>query len=171
MSPAERILGLDVALRSTGYAVLERTPGDIRAVDCGLVRTPPKLPLSECLRRLLGGVQDIISSYSPDVAAIEAGFYSRNARTAMLLGMARGSVVAALSAGEIPVYEYAPRRVKQAVCGYGNAGKEQVATLVCQLLSLDGENLADDTTDALAVALCHAHTSIAMQGIHLPSPL
>ncbi len=167
----ERILGLDVALRCTGYGVIERSTRQIRVLDCGYVRTPAGKPVSECLRNLHGAVEDLLTSHQPTVAAIEAGFYSRNARTAMTLGMARGTAVALLARTGINTYEYSPRRVKQAVCGYGNAGKEQVARLVAEVLNLDSANLSADTTDALAVCLCHAHTTISMQGLHLPDPI
>lgn len=167
----ERILGLDIALRCTGYGVIERSTRQIRVLDCGYVRTPAGKPVSECLRNLHCAVEDLLASHQPTVAAIEAGFYSRNARTAMTLGMARGAAVALLAKAGIRAYEYSPRRVKQAVCGYGNAGKEQVARLVADVLSLDAANLGADTTDALAVCLCHAHTSIALQGLHLPDPI
>lgn len=167
----ERILGLDIALRRTGFAVVERTPSALSVLDCGYISTPAKAPLSECLKRIYGGVADLLGRHTPDLAAIEAGFYSRNARTAMLLGMARGAAVAVLAEGGVAAYEYPPRRVKQAVCGYGNAGKEQVARIVCEVLGLETTGLSDDTTDALAVCLCHAHTSISLQGLHLPDPM
>lgn len=158
-------------MRCTGFGVVERTPESIRVLDCGYVKTPAGRPLSECLSNLHGGVADLLGRFHPTVAAIEAGFFSRNAKTAMLLGMARGAVVSLLAKADIPTYEYPPRRVKQAVCGYGNAGKEQVARLVCEVLQLNGASLSDDTTDALAVCLCHAHTSVALQGLKLPEPL
>ena len=89
----------------------------------------------------------------------------------MTLGAARGVVIAALAGLSIPMYEYAPRRVKQAVCGYGNASKEQVAMLLAKFLSIGVADVPDDATDALALAVCHAQTAFAVQGLILPKPL
>lgn len=166
-----RILGIDPALRCTGYGVLDAGVGSLTAVDCGVIRTPAKRPLSECLRRLAGGIGELIDSYSPDVLALEGGFYSRNAKTAMILGSARGVVIAGAAVREIPVYEYAPRRIKQAVCGYGNAGKDQVAVMLCQVTGLDRGDLQADATDALAVAFCHLNAFQTNQGLFMPKPI
>jgi crossover junction endodeoxyribonuclease RuvC len=85
--------------------------------------------------------------------------------------MARGAVVAALTGAGLPIYEYAPRRVKQAVCGYGNASKEQVALLMSQILGIRVDEIPHDATDALAIAVCHGQTAHAAQGLVLPAPL
>jgi len=166
-----RILGVDAALRCTGYGVLESDGRRFRAVDCGVIRTPKSAPMSECLRSTLLGMRDLVRSYSPEVAAIEGGFYCRNVRTAMTLGAVRGVAIAVLTEHGVPVFEYAPRRVKQAVCGYGNAAKEQVALMVGTLLCLNVEEVDDDATDALALALCHAQTAFSVGGMYLPDPL
>lgn len=152
-----RVLALDVALRCTGYGVVDADGrGGFRAVDCGVIRTSPKERLSECLRRLAGGIRELIDLYHPETAAIEGGFFFKNARTAMVLGAARGVAMAWLAERDVPIYEYAPRRVKQAVCGFGNAGKAQVALVVATRLGLNVADIKDDATDALALALCHA---------------
>ncbi len=166
-----RILGVDTALRCTGYGVVDAAKSRVEAVDCGVIKTPQKAPLSECLRRLAGGIRELVRSYSPEAASIEGAFYFRNVRTAMVLGSARGVVIAVLSEFGVPIYEYAPRRVKQAVCGYGNAGKEQVALLVANMLALDVTEVPKDATDALALALCHAHTASTAGGLSMPEPL
>ncbi len=166
-----RILGVDSALRCTGFGLIDTDGQQYRAVDCGVIRTSPKEPMSECLRRLAGGVRELAEGYAPDVVALEGGFFFKNAKTAMVLGMARGAVVAALTELRLPIYEYAPRRVKQAVCGYGNAGKEQVALLVAQILKIPVADVKDDATDALALAICHAQTRFTVQGLRLPDPL
>ena len=155
-----RILALDVALRCTGYGVVDVDGrGGFRAVDCGVIRTSAKERLSECLRRLAGGIRELIDTYQPETAAIEGGFFFKNARTAMVLGAARGVAMACLAEREIPMYEYAPRRVKQAVCGFGGAGKEQVALIIATRLGLTVTQIQDDATDALALALCHAQAA------------
>ncbi|MFA5205130.1 MAG: crossover junction endodeoxyribonuclease RuvC [Lentisphaeria bacterium] len=155
-----RILGLDVSLRCTGYGVVDPDGrGGFRAVDCGVIRTTAKHPLSECLRRLAGGIRELIDAYHPEVAAIEGGFFFKNARTAMVLGAARGVAIAWLAERDVPLYEYAPMRAKQAVCGFGNASKEQVAQIVATRLGLTAAQTADDATDALAIALCHGQAA------------
>lgn len=166
-----RILAIDPALRCTGYAVIEANGHAYTAVDCGVIKTAAGRPLSECLTRLSCGVRELVDSFTPNVSAIESGFYSKNAKTAMLLGSARGAVIAPIAEAEIEIYEYAPRRVKQAICGHGNADKEQIANLVKQLLGLTGQKLRNDATDALAIGICHANTYFTNQGIFLPNPL
>jgi len=166
-----RIVGIDPALRRTGYAVIDSDGNQHRALDCGVVSTPAGKPLSECLRRLQGGILEIIRAYQPAMAALEGGFYSRNAKTAMLLGCARGTVIAVFAAADLPVYEYAPRRVKQAISGYGNADKEQIASLMSSIFGIEADGLPRDATDALAIAVCHSHTYFTNQGLFLPRPL
>lgn len=150
-----RILGMDTALRKTGWGVVEICGKQLRGVDCGVVVNPPTSSITDCMRRLNGAIKGLIERYSPDAVAIEGGFYCRNARTAIILGTARGAVLGVLAEAELPVYEYAPRRAKQAVTGRGNASKEQVAAMVANLLKIQVGNLADDSTDALALAICH----------------
>jgi len=162
---------MDTALRCTGFGIIDSDGQVFEPVDCGVIRTTPKDSMAECLRRLSGGVRELVKTYAPDVAAIEGGFFFKNAKTAMILGMARGAVVATLAELAIPMYEYAPRRVKQAVVGYGNASKEQVALLVAQILGLDVHAVPDDATDALAMAICHAQTVSSAQGLFLPRPI
>lgn len=151
-----RIIGIDTALRKTGWGVIEVAGNTIRAVDCGVVVNPATAPVTECLRHLNQAVHGLIGVYKPDEAAIEGGFYCRNARTAIVLGTARGAVLAELAAACLPVYEYAPRRAKQCVTGKGSAAKEQVAAMVSNILDIRVDNLANDSTDALALAICHA---------------
>ena len=166
-----RILGMDTALRCTGFGVIDTDGQQYHAVDCGVIRTTAKEPLSECLRRIAGGVRELAEGYAPDVIALEGGFFFKNAKTAMVLGMARGVVVGTMAELRLPIYEYAPRRVKQAVCGYGDAGKQQVALIVSQILNMPLADVKDDATDALALAICHAQTQFIVQGLRLPKPL
>jgi crossover junction endodeoxyribonuclease RuvC len=165
------LLGVDTALRCTGYGVIEVEGKQFRAIDCGVIRNKPKMRHSECLRRVGGGIREIVAKFAPDVSAIEGGFFAKNAKTSMVLGMARGVVVGELAGAEIDVYEYAPRRVKQAVVGYGNASKDDVAITVARMLNLNVADIPDDATDALAVALCHSLTQQSANGIYLPDPL
>ena len=166
-----RILGVDTALRTTGYGVVDSQGSRLSAVDAGVIRTTRQFPFSECLRRLAGGVRELVKLHAPDVVAIEGAFYCRNVNTTMVLGSARGAVIATLAELAIPMYEYAPRRVKQAICGNGGATKQQVALLVAQILGIAVGNLGDDSTDALALCICHAHTAQCKGGLSLPAPL
>jgi crossover junction endodeoxyribonuclease RuvC len=166
-----RILGVDTALRTTGFGLVDCEGNRMVAVDCGVIQTSPAQPFSECLRRLAGGVRELVKTHAPDEAVIEGAFYCRNVRTTMVLGSARGAVIAVLAELGIPIYEYAPRRVKQSVCGFGNASKQQVALLVAQFLHIQVDNLRDDATDALALAICHAQTCRVSGGFGVPEKL
>ena len=166
-----RILGVDTALRKTGYGVLETDGSSFTVLDCGLIQNKRTDSLSTCLHALSGGIREILDLYAPRETALEGSFFSRNAKTAMLLGMARGAVVSTVTWSEIPIYEYAPRRAKQAVCGNGNARKEQVALVLRQLLNLDVEHMPDDATDALSLAVCHTHMRCSGGGVLVPEPL
>jgi crossover junction endodeoxyribonuclease RuvC len=166
-----RLLGVDTALRTTGFGLVDCQGNRMTAVDCGIITTTARQPLSECLRRLAGGVRELVATYAPNEAVLEGAFFSRNVRTAMMLGSARGAVIAALAELQIPIYEYAPRRVKQSVCGFGNASKPQVALLVAHLLHIEVDRLPDDATDALALAICHAYTCRVAGGFGVPDAL
>lgn len=166
-----RILGLDTALRCTGYGLIDTDGQQWVAVDCGVIRTSTGQPLSDCLRRIAGGVRELGERFAPDMVAIEGGFFFKNAKTAMVLGAARGAVIATLAGMNLPIYEYAPRRIKQAVCGYGDAGKEQVSLIVSQILRMPITAMDDDATDALAAAVCHGQALFTTQGLLLPKPL
>ncbi len=150
------ILGLDPAIRTTGYGVVERLEdGRYRILDCGVIRNTASMPHSECLRRLSGGVGQLVEKFKPEHASIEEPFVGRNAGTAIILGMARGAIVAELARHHIPVYAYSPRSAKKAATGYGGASKEQIAALLSAELEIDVSAIALDATDALALAMCH----------------
>lgn len=152
-----RVLGVDTSLRSTGVGVIEdRGPG-LAAVYYGVIRNPPSCRPSACLERLRAGLEEVLGSLRPDEAAVEGIFFCRNVRTAVQLGEARGIVLAACARAGVPVYEYSPRRVKQALVGVGSAHKEQVARMVVSLLGLR-EVPPEDAADALALAICHRHS-------------
>lgn len=151
-----RILGIDTSLRSTGVGVVDAVGSRQSAVEYGAIRIPAAVSLSECLKRLHHGIVDIIDRTRPEAAAIEGIFFCKNANTAVVLGEARGVVIAACAEKGLPVYEYAPRRVKQAIVGNGAAEKMQVRKMVMALLALK-EEPQEDAGDALALALCHLH--------------
>lgn len=134
----------------------------MRLMEAMTLSIPPKRPLSECLRRLDEGLAELVMKYQPECAAIEGIFYCKNVKTAVTLGEARGVAITVCSRAKLPVFEYSPRRVKQALVGHGEASKEQVARMVIRLLGL-AETPQEDSADALAIAICHAqaHSSIA----------
>jgi crossover junction endodeoxyribonuclease RuvC len=153
-----RVLGIDTSLRSTGVAVVESRGTALAAVEYDTLRIPAAASLSECLRRLADGIGETIGRTAPDAVAIEGVFYCKNVKTAILLGEARGAVIAACAARAVPVYEYEPRRIKQALVGFGGAEKAQVRMMAMRLLGLDVEP-QEDAGDALALAICHLHGS------------
>ena len=164
MNKPVRILGIDTSLRSTGVGVVEAQGNKLSAVEYRTIKTSAKSRLSECLGLLNKELLDIIKRHNPDAAAIEGAFFCKNVKTAMILGHARGTAIAACNSLDLPVYEYAPRKVKQAVVGFGTAGKTQVRKMVMTLLALD-EEPEEDAGDALAIAVCHLHNRSAHEAL------
>lgn len=150
-----RILGLDPGSRRTGYGVIECTGGASTQLAHGCIATAGST-LAERLRQIFEGVHALIERYQPDEVAIERVFVNRNVDSALKLGHARGAALCALPAAT-PVFEYAPRAIKLALVGFGGAEKTQVAHMIRAMLSVQGR-LSADASDALAVAVCHAHT-------------
>lgn len=157
-----RILGLDPGSRVTGFAVLDCDGVDIRYVASGGIRAEGS-EFPQRLRQIFEGVAELVNEHRPDEVAIERVFMHRNADSALKLGQARGAALSATFAVLPSVFEYAPRAVKQAVVGTGAAEKGQVQLMVRKLLKLKGE-LGADAADAIAIALCHAH-SRRLQGM------
>ncbi|MBN1876291.1 MAG: crossover junction endodeoxyribonuclease RuvC [Anaerolineae bacterium] len=152
-----RVLGIDPGTAITGYAVVEEAGGELCLVTIGVVRTPAKTSLPSRLQQIYTGLQNVIATYCPDASAVEQLFFSRNARTAMAVGHARGVTLLALADADLPIAEYTPMQVKEAVTGYGNAGKQQVQEMVRMLLGLAEVPRPDDAADAAAVAICCLH--------------
>ncbi|MBM4165257.1 MAG: crossover junction endodeoxyribonuclease RuvC [Lentisphaerae bacterium] len=161
-----RILGIDASLRSTGLGIVEAEGSRMRSVWHGRVRNPAARPLSACLVALEDAVCEQIVSCHPQAAAIEGVFFSKNIHTTLILGHARGVLIGQCARHGIPVYEYEPRRVKQAVVGFGGAVKGQMQRMVMTLLNLP-ELPQEDEADALALAICHLHnrTRLKLSGI------
>lgn len=157
MSPLgrARILGLDPGSLRTGYGVIDCAGGSLTIVAQGCIATSGG-PLADRLRLIHARVADLVREHAPQEVAVERVFLSKNADSALKLGQARGAALAAIPA-TLGVHEYAPRAVKLAVVGAGGAEKSQVAHMVKQLLRVD-LRLAADAADALAIAICHAHT-------------
>lgn len=152
------ILGIDPSLRGSGFAVLHcGTDGSFRLLESATLRLKPKLPMPECLGAIGNQVEDFLDQHRVDHVAIEQTIYVQNFQTAQILGAARGAAIAAAAMRGLPVFEYAPLRIKQAVVGLGRASKEQVARTLHSITGTDFEARLDES-DAAAVALCHAFT-------------
>lgn len=160
------ILGVDTALRCTGYGVLSVNNDSFKTIDCGVIKNHKDLPHSKCLVRLYNGIQELVKTFKVDVAAIEGAFFGKNVRTTMILGYARGAVMTALSSLDIPMYAYSPKEVKMSAGGTGTASKEQVAIIMSSVLGIDISDLEYDATDALGLALCHANRAIRQNSIY-----
>lgn len=155
---AGRILGIDPSLRGTGLALIEFAPGRVPLLlTCRTVKVPASRTLAQALAEIHRAVAAIMSDAGVRHVALEQTIYVQNIKTAQILGAARGAAIAAAALGELPIFEYAPLRVKQAVVGVGRASKEQMARTVMALLG-HGATLAPDEADAAGVALCHAFT-------------
>ncbi len=152
-----RVLGIDPGTAITGYAVVEEEEGNLHLVTIGVVDTPAKTPLPSRLQQIYAGLTDVIAAHKPTAAAVEQLFFSRNVRTAMSVGHARGVVLLALADAGLQIAEYTPMQIKQAVTGYGSADKHQVQEMVRMLLSLHDVPRPDDAADAAAVAICYLH--------------
>jgi crossover junction endodeoxyribonuclease RuvC len=156
MIGARRYIGFDPGLRVTGWGLIEAEDNRLRHLANGSVATEPALDVAERLRQLHEGLARILAEWSPDEAAVEETFVNRNARSTLKLGLARGVVLLAPALAGLRVAEYSPNKIKKSVVGVGHADKNQVGVMVRHLLP--GCEPADaDATDALAVAICHAH--------------
>ncbi|MGF1729663.1 crossover junction endodeoxyribonuclease RuvC [Photobacterium kasasachensis] len=159
------ILGIDPGSRITGYGVIRQVGRNLEYLGSGCIRTSVE-DIPGRLKQIYAGVSEVITQFQPDFFAIEEVFMGKNASSALKLGQARGSAIVAAVNADLPVSEYAARLIKQAVVGSGGADKAQVQHMVCSVLKLPGKPQAD-AADALAVAICHAHTHktlIAMSG-------
>lgn len=168
MTPT-RILGIDPGSRRTGVGVITVTRGQVRHVHHGVVQTSDEnFPLR--LKDIFDGVSATIAEFKPDEAAVETVFLSKNPQSALKLGQARGAAICACVNAGLPVSEYAPRHIKNAVVGAGGADKSQVQYMVGILLTLQGQ-LQADAADALAVAIAHAHMRETAGRLGLPAKL
>lgn len=152
-----RILGIDPGSRLTGFAVIDAQGQRLQARGFGVIR-PRAEALGERLGEIFTGVAEVIAELAPAAVAVESVFLARNAQSALKLGQARGAAICAAAQAALPVFEYSPRSVKQAVVGTGRADKAQVQHMMRHLLGIEGP-LAADAADALAIAVCHAHTA------------
>lgn len=154
-----RILGIDPGYAIVGYGVLDYRSNHFGIVDFGAITTPAGMDFGRRLEIIYDEMQELIEKTKPEAMAIEKLFYNTNAKTVIDVGQARGVLLLAAQKNHLPVYEYTPLQVKQSVVGYGRAEKKQVQEMMRLMLHLDKVPKPDDTADALAMAICHAHTS------------
>ena len=148
------VLGIDPSLRGTGYGIIRAGRPDPSLLAQGTIRCPARWERSRCLARIATELRDVVAAHSPEVCVVEGLFFAQNLQTALIMGEARGAALATVATAAIPIFEMAPRRVKQAIVGYGAAQKEAVARMVQRMLLLP-EIPDPDAADALALALVY----------------
>ncbi len=152
-------LGLDPGTATTGFGVVEDDGNSLRAVEYGAILTPVDTPMPQRLRMIFTQLTELIERVKPEAVSVEKLFFNRNVTTAISVGQARGVALLAAANSSLPVYEYTPLEVKQAVTGFGRAGKDQVQQMVRIILQLEQIPKPDDAADALAIAICHLQSA------------
>lgn len=158
------ILGIDPGYAIVGWGVIDYTANRFKVLDYGAVLTTAGTPFNERLEAVYDGVNEIINRYRPQAMAIEKLFYNTNAKTVIDVAQARGVINLAAVKNGVEIFEYTPLQVKQSVVGYGRAEKKQVQEMTRVILKLEKIPKPDDTADALAMAICHAHASGSLMG-------
>ena len=153
------VLGIDPGTAITGYGLVKGEDDDLTLVVYGTITTSSDWPQPERLQRIYQELTAVIEDRQPTAVAVEELFFSKNVRTALSVGQARGVVLLAAANAGLPIHEYTPLQVKQAIVGYGRATKDQVQQMVKMLLALDSVPQPDDAADAIAVAICHIHSA------------
>ncbi|MBQ4526726.1 MAG: crossover junction endodeoxyribonuclease RuvC [Clostridia bacterium] len=162
------ILGIDPGFAIVGVGVIEYKGNKFRVLDYFAITTKAGFPLEERLKIIYDEMNDVINKYKPDFMAIEELFFNNNAKTAIQVGQARGVILLSAVNNNVKMYEYTPLQVKQAVVGYGRADKAQIQQMVKAILSLNEIPKPDDVADALAIAICHAHSHrMVKMGVHM----
>lgn len=157
-----RILGIDPGVAIVGFGLIESERGSMKMLQYGAVTTPAGLPLATRLVQIEDDVRTLIDQLRPDEIAIEELFFSKNITTGIAVAHARGVVLCTAERQGVPIFEYTPMQVKQAVVGYGLAEKKQVMDMTRRLLKLKGVPKPDDAADALAIAICHARSATSL---------
>jgi len=169
-------MGIDPGISHTGFGLVEVDErGRLEYLTCGSISTPSKAPFVDRLLKIHLQLHRLFQEFGPQELAIEQVFFARNARSALVLGQARGAALLSAALAGIPVFEYAATAAKMAVCGYGGAEKRQVGAMVKALLGL-ADDVTEHAADALALCICHSHSTRALagecrgsRGIPLPS--
>lgn len=157
-----RILGIDPGVAIVGFGVIESDRGQQRMIQYGAITTQAGLPLAARLVQIGNDLEQLIEQFQPDELAIEELFFSKNITTGIAVAHGRGVVLYTAEKMQIPIYEYTPMQVKQAVVGYGLAEKKQVMDMTRRLLKLKSIPRPDDAADALAIAICHARSATSL---------
>ena len=157
-----RILGIDPGVAIVGFGLIESDRGTLRMLQYGAFTTPAGLPLAARLAQINRDIEELIGTFRPDEISVEELFFSKNITTGIAVAHARGVILCAAEKKKIPIYEYTPMQVKQAVAGYGLADKKQVMDMTRRLLKLKSVPRPDDAADALAIALCHARSATSL---------
>lgn len=152
------ILGIDPGIATTGYGVIEKKGSSFNLITYGVISTKPDQPLPKRLDLLFCDLTTLIATHSPTHIAIEELFFNTNAKTALIVGQARGVILLCAEKNNKTIAGYTPLQVKMSVCGYGRADKKQVQYMVQKLLNLKEKPKPDDAADALAIAICHGHS-------------
>ena len=152
------VFGIDPGIAIVGYGVIEYIGNKFNVIDYGAVQTSNECSFPIRLKTVYDEISALLEKYKPDALAIEELFFNKNSKTAIIIGQARGALVLAAVNKGIEIYEYTPLQVKQGVVGYGRADKRQIQEMVKILLNLEKIPKPDDVADALAVAICHAHS-------------
>lgn len=153
------ILGIDPGYAIVGVGVIEYSAGKFRYIKHGAITTPAGMATTERLKKIHDEINDYLDEYKPDCMAIEELFFNTNQKTAINVAQARGVLLVAAANRGIPISEYTPLQVKQAITGYGRAEKKQIQTMMKMMLGLNAIPKPDDAADALAIAMCHAYSS------------
>ncbi len=162
------ILGIDPGFAIVGVGIIEHKGNKFKVIDYFAVTTKAGLAMEQRLKLIYESIDDAIKKYSPDCMAIEELFFNNNAKTALQVGQARGVILLAAVNSGLPIFEYTPLQVKQSVVGYGRAAKGQIQQMTKALLSLNEIPKPDDVADALAIAICHAHShKMVRLGVHM----
>ncbi|MBQ3791634.1 MAG: crossover junction endodeoxyribonuclease RuvC [Clostridia bacterium] len=165
-----RILGIDPGIATTGWGVVDYERSRTVAVGYGSIITTPDTPIPQRLLSVEENIAQLIEKYHPDAMAVEELFFNTNATTAIVVAEARGVILTSAAKRGLKIFEYTPSQVKQAVVGYGKAEKKQVIAMVTMLLGLEKPPKPDDTADALAIAICHAHTGESVMAGYFNAP-
>jgi len=154
------ILGIDPGTATTGYGLINKKDSRLSLVDYGVIKTPAKQPGYFRLQLLYRQLKKLLAQYEPATVAVEQLFFNTNVTTAMSVGQARGVILLAAAQSDVSIGEYTPLQIKQALTGYGRASKSQIQQMVKVMLGMDKIPKPDDAADAIAVAICHANSSV-----------
>ena len=157
-----RILGIDPGVATIGFGLVEADRTGARLLQYGVITTPPGIPLSSRLCQISRDMVQLLDQFRPEEAAVEELFFSKNITTGIAVAHGRGVILLEVERSGVPVFEYTPMQVKQAVAGYGGADKRQVMLMTQRLLKLNKVPRPDDAADALAIAICHGRSATSL---------